>query len=66
MKAKRGRLSAAEIRAAAKRLNKASMPGMTLQVKNFDLLNELIRRGRARVENGVVVLLDVNGKAVAL
>jgi chemotaxis receptor (MCP) glutamine deamidase CheD len=64
VKARKGVLSDAEIRIAAKKLNKASGRVITFPVKNFDLLNEFIRRGRARVENGIVVLLDEPDKEV--
>lgn len=55
-----------DIKAITKRLreHKIATGDLKLPVKNYQLLDAMIWAGRAKIENGVVVLLDVNGKAV--
>lgn len=65
MNKKRVCVSDAELRSAIEKLKKAKRSGpLTWPVRNYPLLNEFIRRGRAKIENGVVVILNKNGKAV--
>ena len=63
MNKKRTYLTDAEFRSAIEKLKKAKPAGpFIFTVKNYPLLNELIRQGRAKIENGIVILLDQNGK----